>query len=239
MALGPMARSVQDLHLAMQVISGPDGSDFQVPPVPWRALPAVTLRDLRIAWVPDFGTPVAADIASAIEGFARDLAAHSARVEQRAPEVDFVEHVQLSDELFGLLVGAAHGAEGDPAAPTLRQYLRALDRRDRITAIWERFFDDWDVFLCPLGPITAPRHEELDAPLVIDGTAISPEQRAVPIALAPITGGPAVTIPLGQDRDGLPIGVMLLGRRWDDERLLAIAEQLAQVSGGYRRPPGF
>jgi Asp-tRNA(Asn)/Glu-tRNA(Gln) amidotransferase A subunit family amidase len=32
---------------------------------------------------------------------------------------------------------------------------------------------------------------------------------------------------------------MLVGRRWDDERLLAIAEQIAQLAGGYRRPPGF
>ncbi len=85
----------------------------------------------------------------------------------------------------------------------------------------------------------SPRHEERDAPLVVDGSAITPEQRTVPFAIAPIIGGPAITIRLNQGRDGLPISVLLVGRRWDDERLLVIAERLAEVSGGYRQPPGF
>ena len=123
--------------------------------------------------------------------------------------------------------------------PWLSAYLRVLERRDGFTAVWERFFDDWDVFVCPLDPITAPRHTEEDAPLMVESTLVSPEQRKAPFAISPMMGGPAITIPLGQDRNGLPIGVLLVGRRWEDERLLAIAERLAEVAGGYRRPPGF
>ena len=177
------------------MISGPDGNDFQVPPAPWRALPACAIHDLRVAWVPSFGAPIAADIAVAIEGLARELAALGARVEQRAPEVDLIEQVRLSNDLFSMLVGAAHASEDDPAAPKLSRSLRALDRRDRFAAIWERFFADWDVFGCPLDPITAPRHDEEGAPLLVDGTPVSSDQRNVPFAIAPITGGPAITIP--------------------------------------------
>jgi amidase len=239
MALGPIARSVQDLRLALQIITGPDGQDFTVPLVPWREVPQGTIRDLRVAWVPSFGTPIAADIAAAVEGLARELEALGARVEQRAPEVDFIEQVRLSNELFSMLVGASDPLAEDPAAPRLSTYLRALERRDGFTAVWERFFGDWDVFVCPLDPITAPRHSEEDAPLMVEGTLISPEQRKVPFAISPIMGGPAITIPLGQDRNRLPIGALLVGRRWEDERLLAIADLLVAMTGGYRRPPGF
>ncbi len=239
MALGPMARSVRDLHLALRVISGPDGRDFEVPPVPWRDVPTLAIRDLRVAWLPDFGTPIAPDIVAALEGLASELEALGARVEQRAPETDFIEQVRLSDELFFMLVAAANPDVEGTTAPSLSAYLQALYRRDAFCAAWERFFDDWDVFLCPLDPITAPRHDENNTPLMVEGTIVSDEERGVPFAISPITGGPAITIPLAQDRNGLPIGALLIGRRWEDERLLAIAALLADVTGGYRPPPGF
>ncbi len=61
----------------------------------------------------------------------------------------------------------------------------------------------------------------------------------IPTALSPLTGCPAVVIPLSKDRDGLPFGVQVMGRRWEDERLLAIAELLSEVTGGFQRPPGY
>jgi amidase len=48
-----------------------------------------------------------------------------------------------------------------------------------------------------------------------------------------------VVIPLARDADGLPIGAQLIGPRWQDERLLAIADQISDVTGGFRRPPGY
>jgi amidase len=239
MALGPMARSARDLHLAMQVIAGPGAEDPLLPPIPWRPLPTVALRGLRVAWAANFGTPVAPDIAGAIEGLARELAAHGALVEASLPEVDLLEQTRLSSALFSLVVGGANPHAEASAATRLSDYFQALARRDALTIKWERFFERWDVLLCPLEPITAPLHTAEAEPLVIDGVAISPEQRDVPFAISAVTGGPAITIPIGLDRKGLPIGAMLVGRRWDDERLLAIAEQIAQLAGGYRRPPGF
>ena len=53
------------------------------------------------------------------------------------------------------------------------------------------------------------------------------------------TGHPAVVLPYKLDRDGLPIGVQLVGKRWDESRLLAMAKALAEVTGEFRRPPGY
>jgi len=53
------------------------------------------------------------------------------------------------------------------------------------------------------------------------------------------TGHPAVVLPHGLDRDGLPLGVQIVGKRWNEARLLATAQALSEVTGGFRIPPGF
>lgn len=53
------------------------------------------------------------------------------------------------------------------------------------------------------------------------------------------TGHPAVVLPYTRDRDGLPIGVQLVGTRWDESRLLGVAQALSPVTGACRRPPGY
>jgi amidase len=53
------------------------------------------------------------------------------------------------------------------------------------------------------------------------------------------SGHPAVVLPCARDRGGLPIGVQLVGKRWDESRLLGIAQAVAPVTGAFRRPPGY
>jgi amidase len=48
-----------------------------------------------------------------------------------------------------------------------------------------------------------------------------------------------VVVPIGRSSDGLPIGVQIVGKRWGEMELLAVAEQIAAVTGGYQRPPGY
>ena len=54
-----------------------------------------------------------------------------------------------------------------------------------------------------------------------------------------LTGNPVVVLPLARTTDGLPIGLQVVGKRWDDMALLDVAEQLTQVTGQFRQPPGF
>ncbi len=53
------------------------------------------------------------------------------------------------------------------------------------------------------------------------------------------TGHPAVVLPYTLDRSGLPIGIQLVGKRWSESRLLAMAKALTEVTGAFRRPPGY
>ena len=97
---GPIARDVDDLALALRVIAGPDGRDHEVPPMPLPEPGAVRLDALRIAYAPSFpGSPVAAEIAAAVERFATSLAGSVARVEPALPAIDFAAERQLFSDL--------------------------------------------------------------------------------------------------------------------------------------------
>lgn len=239
MVFGPVTRSAQDLDLVMRVIAGPEGSDFNVPPLPWRDPPKLDLRDLRIAWSPLPDVPIATEIRSAVGSLAGDLASRGAWVEERLPPVDLREQGQLGLTLSGQLINAFPSPSSGEPPVTLGDHLLALDRRSDVIAIWEDFFTGWDALLCPVYATTAPRDDERDAALMVDGAEVMHEESYIPTRLSPATGHPAVVIPAARDRHGLPFGVQLIGPRWEDERLIAIAGLVASLTGGYQRPPGF
>jgi len=239
--IGPMARSVEDLQLLLPIIAGPDGHDFDVSPVPWQTIAPPSLRDIRIAWASALpGMPIADAIRTAIEQLAHDLARLGGTVEPRLPNVDILEHARLADQLFTRIAGALMPQTEPLQANPLDDYFTALDRRDALMATWHGFFTEWDALICPVGAYTAPRRD--DPSLIIDDQVIAQDQRLAADSaktIAPISGCPTVVLPLGRDQRGLPFGVQLIGRRWDDERLIAIAAQLSPMIGGFQRPTGL
>ena len=238
--IGPMARTVEDLALLYSLIAGPDGRDTEVPPVPLGQAAAIELRDLRIAVAPTFpAIPVAAEIRAAVAELAAKLSPLCRVVEETVlPSLDFNQELASGGALVGLMIGAVQpGAQDQPA--TMAQYLEALDRRDQSIIAWEQFFDRWDVLLCPPSMTTAFPHCDPGSSLQVDGNDVSYWTVAAHGALFNYTGPPAVVLPYTWDRAGLPIGIQLVGKRWGESRLLAVADALATVTGGFRRPPGY
>jgi amidase len=235
--VGPHARDVADLALAFRIIAGADGHDIEVPPVPVSERPAPALRDLRIAWVPTFpGVPVAQDIRHSIERLASELSRLGAAVEEKLPPVDFLAQRQLFSDLVETVIRVFNPAATAPFAD-LADYLRALDRRDRYIRDWDAFLTRWDVLLYPPAMITAFEHCETGAALEVDGVPVRYWELLSHCCPFNLTGHPAVVMPIGLDRRGLPIGAQLVGQRWGDERLLAIAGAISKVAGGFQRPP--
>jgi amidase len=238
--IGPMARTVEDLALLYSIIAGPDGLDTDVPPLPVGQAAAIELKDLRIAVAPTFpAIPVASEIRGAIRQLAAALAPLCRVVDEAAlPSLDFNQELASGGALVGMMIGAVQpGAEEPPA--TLAQYLEALDRRDQSIIAWEQFFDRWDVLLCPASLTTAFPHCDPGSPLQVDGQEVSYWTVSAHGALFNYTGHPAVVLPYTLDRDGLPIGIQLVGKRWGESRLLAVAEAIAPVTGAFQRPPGY
>jgi amidase len=86
--------------------------------------------------------------------------------------------------------------------------------------------------------VTAFPHCEPGTPLKVDGKDVDYWMVSAYGSVSNYTGHPAVVLPYKLDRDGLPIGLQLVGKRCDDLRLLAIAKAVSPVAGGFRKPPG-
>jgi amidase len=181
--------------------------------------------------------PIASDIRLHIEALVADMEQRGVQGEHALPAIDWTQQAQLAARLFALVATTFENHSAGTPPSSLEDYFLALQQRDGFIVAWEEFFTRWDALICPVGPITAPQHDETITQ--VEGAALPETLHDIPYAISPVFGCPSVILPLARDRHGLPIGVQVLGRRWDDECLLAIAEVLSQVTGGFQRPPGY
>jgi amidase len=269
---GPLARSVEDLRLALTIIAGPDERQWEVPPMPLGPSPTRDLRQLRFAWSDDFGVPVSAEIRTALASLATELTRSGCRVERRdPPDFNFTEALQV----YGELKEAALTVRSSPmhlprfmwralskrisssnptgrglmrgAGATLQSYAKALSQRDVFIARMEHFLADWDAWLCPVAALPAYPHLQSRNPIEQLRATVEVDGRKIPYILATsmytgilnFTGNPVVVLPLSQTQEGLPIGLQVVGRRWNDMDLLTVAQALSDVIGPFRTPPGY
>ncbi|RWE31274.1 MAG: amidase [Mesorhizobium sp.] len=238
--LGPLARRIEDLSLIYRIIAGPDGRDTDLAQVPVETMPKLDLETSRIAFAPFFpGFPVAGDISAAVENLARQLQDAGALVEQpKLPKLDLHDDLAQGGALIGMMMEAAQPQP--PEEPTsVSRWFEALARRDKSILAWDRFFEDWDALLCPVAMTTAFPHCAPGTAIKADGKDQSYWMLPAYGAVFNYSGHPALSIPYGQDSDGLPIGLQLVGRRWSEARLLGIARAMAPLTGGFSRPPGY
>ena len=240
-SLGPMARDLGDLRLALGVVAGPDGLDGDVPPVPLGSPRRVQLRDLRLAVAPTLpGATVAGAVRQQVERVAAEAADAGARVEERLPELDWTAFHQLFGGLLEVITGVVdpQASLGDEQR-SLLWYLDALERRDRFVAVWERFLEGLDALLLPATMTSAFTHRESGAPIEVDGERVDYGAQGLPLVFGNLTGLPGLAVPAGPDGDGLPVGVQLVGPRWSEMRLLGIAGELerAGILPGFQAPP--
>lgn len=263
---GPIARSIDDLELALRIIAGPDRRYVDLPPVPLPDRPPTPdIRSLRIAWIDRFGhVPITTDTQAVLEDSAAALARHGATVMKLLPPgLEFPAIWENYGLVYWAVVAGglppeidaaeAEGAGFTPDSPdafsrgagravhaSLRLYGQAMIERDRYVNALEAFFDDWDVLICPVSATPAIPHMPHMTPVTVNGQTINYFERGtyycIPFSL---TGHPVVVIPAGMSDDGLPIGIQIVGRRWDEIRLLAHARAIDAILKGYQRPPGL
>ena len=107
---------------------------------------------------------------------------------------------------------------------------------------WRTFFDDWDVVICPISATTAyehdhrPKHERT---LIVDTAQTSHYEHYFWIGLATVAYLPSTAFPSGLSRDGLPIGLQIIGPEYGDRTTIEVARLIAQELGGFRAPPRF
>ncbi|REJ85575.1 MAG: amidase [Acidobacteria bacterium] len=236
--VGPLARSAEDLALAMEILAGPDvleapGWKLELPPPR-----ATSLADLRVAlWPDDPLAPVSEQIAGRIREVGERLAAAGATVSDTARPAF---PTSLSHQTYlPLLDGMMAGPEGELK---YFDWMGLHGRRGFLREQWRQFFEQWDVVLCPISTTTAfPQDEEggFERTLRVDGDERPYFEQVFWAGLATVAYLPATVFPTGLSEDGLPIGVQAIGPAYGDRTTIEVARLMAQEIGGFQAPPGY
>lgn len=239
--LGPIARDLDDLELALRIVSGPDGEDGDVPPVPLAAAPRRGLQDLRMAIAVSLpGSATGTSGRQMVEQVAAGASNAGARVEPRLPDIDWDGLDRLFGDLAAAITGIfSPGARLRDEQRTLAWYFEALDRRDRYARQWHAWFEQVDALILPAAAAGAFRHRESGANIEVDGNDVSYWAFARPLCFSNLAGLPSLVVPAGRDGEGLPVGVQIVGPRWSDLTLVRIARALERAGAlpGFTWPP--
>jgi amidase len=259
-SMGPMARSIQDLRLCFPLVAEPGTPNLE-------AQPARPLSELKIAWTDDFGGVLLdQETKKLIQNLASHLEKAGRQI-QRYSEAgfDYEEAWFISGACLGAintlfqpawmqkirkLVSPFLALSGQTAVQrglykgvgirSPQAISGLLKKREVLIEALECFLGDWDAWICPVFPTPAFTHRKPNASVDVDGQTLSMLlANLLHSVIFNVTGHPAVTIPIGTTSQGLPVGVQVIGRRWQEMALLNTAEQIATCTLGYQCPPGF
>ena len=246
-AAGPMARNAKDLRLLFAALAGYDARDPLSAPAPLRAPSTAGLR----AGVMErpFGVPVEPEIADAVERAGKLLQSMGLAVEpwaprgiERAPNLWWYFFGQLPApfirQLFQGREEEAHWTATEflrPASdssPATDDVLAAFAASDAMRAALVEQMEDAPVLLMPPCAVEAFPHRARR--WLVDGREIGLFQAMMPATAWNLLGFPAVVVPMGVTPRGLPVGVQLVGRPWEDELLLELAIELEEARGPFQ-----
>ena len=259
---GPMARSVADLRLGLDLMAGPnrwDGPGWRLELPPARGGSSVT--DFRIgAWLDDPHCPIDTESRTLLEGAIDALRGAGATVADDARPAFSLEKVGTT--FHALLQAALAGGEtrerieefatetGEGFAADTRRslamrhrnWLSHNERRLQMRRQWEELFAHIDVMLLPVCMLPALEHDHgpaTERTVQVNGETRDYFEMITWMAPAGACYLPATVVPIGMTEGGLPVGIQIVGPYLHDHTTLAFAELVAEVVGPIPRPPGF
>ncbi len=251
-AIGPMARTIQDIALLFRVLSGQDPDDPVSPPVELTESDPNALRGNTIGYFEDDElVPVTPETRAAVRAAAEALRHAGFRVEPFRP--DTLESLRKLWWKFFVQCGAMFyeptiRGKRQQLSPIFQEFLGIAESVPPLTAT--ELLDAWaeldllrartlaamrehPVLLCPVASIPAFRHGERS--WTIEGRAVGYLDAVRHTQWFNALAAPAAVVPVGKSPDGLPIGVQIVARPFHDEAALGIAA-VVDAAFGYRPP---
>jgi amidase len=264
---GPMARSAEDLDLALGILAGP--TDERA--VAWTfALPKPRHADLRsyrvAAWIDDRDFPLDTQVGDSLRAAIAALRGAGVRVDEKARPFENAREMYdvyerllwgamiagLPDEVFQGFLAHAEANPGDASAlgrtaragvQRHRDWAGAAEAGAQLRARCAAFFRDFDVLLMPVNPVPAIPHDQegqlTTRSIRINGAAAEYLDMLKWISPATVCYLPASVAPVGPTRDGLPVGLQIVGPYLEDRTTIDFARRVGEVCGGFSKPPGY
>ena len=254
--VGPLARTVEDLRVLFEITAGADDGDPCAAPAPARRVSAKELNTTKIGFFEDDGrTPVTAETRQAVQKAAQLLGKSGMEVEPFRPE-GLEESRQLWWKFFGITGGMMlrpmlRGREQN-LSNILREFymwtaaepahsgdslLNAWLSRDELREKMLLQLRSHPALICPTAAIPAFRHGERE--WQVDGQTVKYLDAWSYCEWFNLLGLPAVVVPMAISVEGLPIGIQIVGRPWEEELVLAIAARLEAARGPWGGPSGW
>jgi Asp-tRNA(Asn)/Glu-tRNA(Gln) amidotransferase A subunit family amidase len=255
--LGPMARTVEDAALMLDVMAGShplDPFSLPEPEIEYAAATRRPVEGVSIAYSPDLGIypidPAVRDVIDdAVDGFEEA----GATVERIDPDPDLTQNDVLDayytfakvlwESLFDSLEEEGdldpRGADRDRLAESTvetileaetvstREYKAADRTRTRVLELVQGILGEYDLLATPT--LAVPPFEIGDLPTGIDGRSVEPRRGWLLTQPFNMTGNPAASIPAGLTDEGLPVGMQLVGPRLADDEVLAASAAFERI----------
>ena len=252
--VGPMARTVADVQTLFEGMAGWDDGDPCSAPVDLRQIQEKIVRDVAIGFFEDDGrTPVTQETRLAVNRAASLLSNAGFRVDSFRPE-GLEEARQLWWKFFGtaggMILGPMLRGHESELSPILREFYswtaaEPVHSGQSLLATWlgrdevrEKILVQMrkhPVLICPTAAVPAFHHGERE--WKIEGKTAKYLDAWSYCEWFNLLGFPAVVVPMGFSDEGLPIGVQIVGRPWEEELVLAVAAALEQARGPWSGPP--
>ncbi|MCA3561077.1 MAG: amidase [Aestuariivirga sp.] len=265
---GPLARSARDLAAMMKIIAGPVGPDARgyaliLPPAPQK-----TLKEFRVAvMVTDEQSEVDLSVQDLIGKLTQFLGKRVKKLSTTArPAFTTKEAMDVyiallrsatsrrqSDAEFA--ANSARVAASDPRNDSYlikmlrayvlphRDWLRYNERRHQMRLLWDQFFNDWDVMICPAAASAAFPHdhagERHERTIPVNNKRVPTTDQLFWAGYSGCFYLPSTVAPMGLTPQGLPAGIQIITRAYGDMTSIRFAELLEKEYGGFVPPPGY
>lgn len=264
--IGPLARSAFDLETTLDAMAGPDSIDARGWTLTLPRSAKTRLSDFRIAVMTTApSAPVDHAVREKIDALADFLERQGAQVDREARPVDPTEAHEafimllrsatsgrMDDATFDRLARAREETRGrddyfawHARANTMshREWLSWDNKRHRMRLDWERFFQDFDLLLCPTAASTAFPHmqtgERWERMISVDGAGQPSTTQLFWAGYSGMVFLPSTVAPAGVAADGLPVGVQIIAPQYMDHSAIRFAQLLEKEYCGFTPPPGW
>ena len=261
---GPLAKSVSDLMLMMQVLG--NNSNYELPELaPYNFEDSAwDHKSIQIAYSETINdTEVDVEYVEIFNDFINKIKNESHRVTNDNPVYDEQKAYLECSKMIGFEMGV-----NSPKVPLLATFMyffirlkyrdhlwakgmclgqrlsnlnygKAIDYKDSISEIYNDFLTKYDVWITPVCSFEAYKHQKAGKPFFVNDKKVGYTEALASFNFTTaFSGHPIAVIPIGRKKNGMPVGIQIHSKKWTDRKLLEIAKYFEGFTGGFEEP-GF